>query len=130
VLLGDVGGGSLGEVGGGPVGDVGGGPLDASQSVAGGEPGTPDETQTLTGVVTKKRILALGSVQVTVPFAADDASTTYDPRVISSSASVVVTWSIVCPITSGMLTARPPWGQVGSWHPGDPFETSRSTADP
>jgi hypothetical protein len=102
VLLGDVGGGPLGEVGGGPVGDVGGGPLDASQSVAGGEPGSPDETPTLTGVVMRKGTEASGSVQMTVPFAADEASTTVDPRVIPSSASVVVTWSIVCPITYGI----------------------------
>jgi hypothetical protein len=39
-----------------------------------------------------------------VPVAADDASATADPRVMPSSASVVVTWSIVCPITSGIWT--------------------------
>jgi hypothetical protein len=102
VLLGEVGGGPLGEVGGGPVGDVGGGPLDASQSVAGGELGSPDETPTLTGVVKRKSTEASGSVQMTVPRAADEASTAYDPRVMPSSASVVVTWLIVCPITYGI----------------------------
>ena len=102
MLLDEVGGGPLGEVGGGPVGDVGGGPLDASQSVAGGEPGSPDETPTLTGVVAGKCSPAPGSVQMAVPLAADDASAAYDPRVRPSSASVVVTWSIVCPITPGI----------------------------
>jgi hypothetical protein len=102
VLLDEVGGGPLGEVGGGPVGDVGGGPLDASQSVAGGEPGSPDETPTSTGADMRKSVPAAGTVQVTVPLGAEDASSTADPRVIPSSASVVVTWSIVCPITPGI----------------------------
>ena len=104
MLLGEVGGGPLGEVGGGPVGDVGGGPLDSSQSVAGGELGSPDETPTLTGIAAENFTMAAGSVQMTVPLAADDASTAYDPRVMPSSASVVVTWSIVCPRTSGIVT--------------------------
>jgi hypothetical protein len=92
----------LGDVGGGPLGEVGGGPVDASQSVAGGAPGSPDETPTSTGVVRGKSTEASGSVQMTVPLAAEEASTTADPRVIPSSASVVVTWSIVCPITYGI----------------------------
>jgi hypothetical protein len=107
VLLGEVGGGPLGDVGGGPVGEVGGGPVGASQSVAGGEPGSPDETPTSTGVLMRKPTPAGGSLQMTVPFAADDASTTADPRVIPSSASVVVTRSIVCPRTYGIKTERP-----------------------
>jgi hypothetical protein len=90
VLLGDVGGGSAGDVGGGPVGDVGGGEPSAPQSVAGGEPGSPDETPAATGVVGRKDSPAAGTVQMTVPLGADEASATDEPRVMPSSASVVV----------------------------------------
>jgi len=133
VLLGDVGGVLLGDVGGVLLGDVGG-PLDAPtppQSVAGGEPGSPDETPTPTGVLRATDSPAAGTVQMTVPRGADDASTTCGPRVIPRSASVVVAWSIVCPTTSGIATTVSGLSeQIGTWHPGDPAETSRSTADP
>ena len=133
MLLGDVGGVLLGDVGVVLLGDVGG-PLDAPtplQSVAGGEPGSPDETPTSTGVVRRKDSPGAGTVQMTVPCGADDASTTSDPRVIPRIASVVVAWSIVCPMRYGIAIAMSGLSeQLGTWHPGDPAETSRSTADP
>ena len=46
---------------------------------------------TKAGIAAENFTMAAGSVQMTVPLAADDASTAYDPRVMPSSASVVVT---------------------------------------
>ncbi len=108
--MGEVGGGPVGEVGGGPVGEVGGGPVDdvggpagGTQTVSGGEPGSPDETPTLTFWVSGKLPPGSGFVQMTVPACCDDASTADVPRVMLSSASAVVTCGTVCPMTYGMV---------------------------
>jgi hypothetical protein len=123
-------GGEVGDVGG-EVGDVGG-EVEVLQSVAAGALGSPDETPRSTGVNTLTGALGAGTVQMTVPVGADDASMTSDPTVISASASVVVACSSPCPMTSGIGKGIGAEAEqlVPSGHPGYPVETTRSTADP